>query len=811
MTTPRFAVIRGDLETSRQQADGEEVFVVKDPATGRFYRFGAAERFIIEQLNGATAPEEICRKAEAEFGEELERATLDAFVESLRQRGLLETPETRAALDRRRQGRIRGTLLYLRLKAFDPDRLLDWLLPRLRFCFTPAFVMGSATLIVLAVFVLLANGDEIARDITSIFRFEAILTALIIILTSTILHEFAHGLTCKHFGGKVHEMGFLLLYFQPALYCNVSDAWLFPEKRKRLWVTFAGGYFELILWALAVITWRVSAPETLFNYAALVLIATSGIRVFFNVNPLIKMDGYYLLSDWLEIPNLRARAVGYVKARLGALWRWERGRAGEEATPRERRIYLAYGLLALVFSIWILSFIASRIGGFLVENYDGTGFVVFMGLLLIAFWQPLKRLFGRGPAGGLARNTAGMASRRTVYLLFLGGVALALVFVHTEMTVSGEFDVLPTHNADVRAQVEGLIEGIRVAEGDVVEKGQIIARLSDLDKRAELAKIEAQIRRSRADLKGLEAGPIAEELAVARQEVDTAKTRLEHARNRYEEYRHMQAERVKRARSSVEKAQEQHRFALREWKRLQPLIEKKFISQRESAKSQEEVTVRAKELDEAQADLNVTMADELAEVRQDLAVAEKEVMQAEASRGVLLAGSRPEEIEATEADVERLKAERAYIARQLELLVIRSPIAGVVTTAKPRERVGELVEKGDLILEIYDYETAVGEIFVSEKDIGEVRLGQQVTLKARAYPGRRFIGTVKAIAATAMPDQEGLNRKVVRVSTEVENSDLALKPAMTGHGKIYVGERRLIEIVSRRFVRFLKFEFWSWW
>ena len=92
-----------------------------------------------------------------------------------------------------------------------------------------------------------------------------------------------------------------------------------------------------------------------------------------------------------------------------------------------------------------------------------------------------------------------------------------------------------------------------------------------------------------------------------------------------------------------------------------------------------------------------------------------------------------------------------------------------------------------------------------------MRLGQEVALKARAYPGRRFIGTVTAIAATAMAEEDGLRRKVVRVSTEVENADLALKPEMTGHGKIYVGERRLIEIVSRRFVRFLRVEFWSWW
>src|SRR5439155_23986335 len=112
--------------------------------------------------------------------------------------------------------------------------------------------------------------------------------------------EFAHGLTCKHFGGEVRELGALLIYLQPALYCNVSDAWLFPEKRKRLWVGFAGAYFEMFLWACALLLWRVTDSETSLNFAALCVLATSGVKTLLNLNPLIKLDGYYLLSDLLD-------------------------------------------------------------------------------------------------------------------------------------------------------------------------------------------------------------------------------------------------------------------------------------------------------------------------------------------------------------------------------------------------------------------------------------------------------------------------------------------------------------------------------
>jgi hypothetical protein len=112
----------------------------------------------------------------------------------------------------------------------------------------------------------------------------------------------------------------MLIYFQPAFYCNVSDAWLFPEKSRRLWVTFAGAYFEIFLWGLATLVWRVTDPGSFVNHFALVVTATSAFKMFLNLNPLIKLDGYYLLSDWLDVPNLRSKAVAYLRARVTSLF-----------------------------------------------------------------------------------------------------------------------------------------------------------------------------------------------------------------------------------------------------------------------------------------------------------------------------------------------------------------------------------------------------------------------------------------------------------------------------------------------------------
>src|SRR5262249_61144614 len=120
--------------------------------------------------------------------------------------------------------------------------------------------LGAAASIRVAGLLFWANRFELATEFQAALRWESILLVWLAVFVVTMLHESAHGLTCKRYGGEVHEIGFLLLFFMPCFYCNVSDAWLFREKSKRLWVTFAGGYFELFLWALAVFIWRMTLP-----------------------------------------------------------------------------------------------------------------------------------------------------------------------------------------------------------------------------------------------------------------------------------------------------------------------------------------------------------------------------------------------------------------------------------------------------------------------------------------------------------------------------------------------------------------------
>src|ERR1051325_4097972 len=704
--------LRSDLLFSRRERDGRTTFVVKDPAASQFFSLKDEERFIAAQLDGHTPLETIRRRVEEKYDVSLSQESLASFIKSLHHSNLLEAATGPAQPKRR--SRLRGGLLSLRIKVLDPDALFTRLARRVRFCFTRGFVTWTLALIALACIVAVGNWDALRFDLTRLIRWEALAWLIPAMFAVSTAHEFAHGLTCKHFGGEVRELGLLLMYLQPAFYCNVSDAWLLPEKRKRLWIGFAGPYLELFVWTCAVLVWRLTDPESLLNYGALAVIATSGFKTLMNFNPLIKLDGYYLLCDLLETPNLRQRAYAYVG---NAIRRLLGSGADEpdELSRRERRIYLAYGLVASVFSVSLLGFALVKLGGFLIDKQlTGTAFLA-TGLLGLKFGRRFKRLFGKtsdpsasddisiaepsGESDGASdesspaakRKKPGGLNRRAVVVALLAGIGLPLAFLcRMQLRISGPFMVLPIHNADVRAEVGGTIEEIFVDEGAAVRKGDPIARLSDRDNRAVLERTVAEMEQLRAQIRLLEAGPRPQEIELAR--------------------------------IAVARAEERARFMQKNLERDKQLVQDQLLARKDFDASQQAVL----------------------DSKNDIADAKKRLE-------LLLAGSRLEDIEAAKAGLARLETQRRYVEEQLAHVKVVSPAAGIVTTPSRelKEKIGLVVKEGDLIAKVHELDSVEVETPVSERDIADIKVGQKVALKARAYPERMFFGTVTSIGTTA--------------------------------------------------------------
>jgi len=754
MTEPQASVLparRPELVIRSLGKKGK--YVMKDPRAGGYFHIGEQEFFLLNQLDGIRSAEAICTAFAERFEQPLSREELEEFVGIAQQRGLLEQGAGLES-DRLSASAVRRqSILYWRRSLCNPDRFFTWLAPRLWFLWTRAFFIFSAGCIVLAAFIFWSNRYELGRDLAHTLGWGTGAITWLALAVVTAFHESAHGLTCKRFGGEVREIGFLLLYFRPAFYCNVSDAWLFTEKAKRLWVTFAGAYCELFLWGLATVCWRVTEPGSALNYLALVVMAITGITSLFNLNPLIKLDGYYLLSDFLEIPNLRPRAFGYMGARLKRLWLRS---AAERMTlsSRERGIFWTYGLLAAAYSYWFLALAISWLGSFLVGRYQGWGFVLFASLLGLVFRRPLRRCLSAGAAMLAMLASIEKARHAAWRLLKLTAVLAALLAaafsVRMELKVSGEFRILPGKNSEARTEVEGIIAEIPVEEGQPVQQGQVLARLADRDYRSELEKIEAEIAAMRATLKLLKTGARPEEIALANVVVAKNQDRLQFAKGRLE----MDAQ----------------------------LYESRLVSLKELQETKETLAVRQKELEEAAEKLNL-----------------------------LLAGSRLEEIEAKEAEINRSKTQEQYLQQQLNLLVVTSPISGIVTTRHLKEKVGQSLRKGDLISVVHELDTVNAEVTVPEQEIANVTPGQRVVFKARAYPEGKFAGIVGSIAPIANRQEDQPGRRVFLVTSQIGNECQLLKSEMTGQAKIYCGKRRVIDLLTRRFARYLRVEFWSWW
>lgn len=845
--------LRSDLVIRAHTSTDGKPFVIKDPVSQQFFGLHEAEHFVVEQLDGSTSLDVIRRRVEKRFESALEAETLTRFVRTLGELGLLENAAPGKAPAPR--GRLQGNPLYLRIRLFDPNRLLGWLIGPSRPFFTRTFLALSATLIVLALLVSATSSGRLARDIAGLFQLDLLALVFVTVVAVGMAHELAHGVTCRRFGGQVHDIGFMLIYFTPAFYCNVSDTWLFPEKSRRLLVTFAGVYFELFIWAVAALSWRVTDGGTWINLLALVVMATSGVKTLLNLNPLIKLDGYYLLSDALGIPNLRRRAFAYIGGLLT-------GRGGAAAavppTRRERRVFLWYGLASAIYSFLLLGVIVFQLGGFLIRRYQAAGLLLLALLVaprlrrrLRSFAPRRSRAFqraasapraddqeARGESDTQGKNGDGDKPRRKpvqrwwVRCLAAAGLVAAaaalLLFGRMELRVAGEFTVLPADRGDVRSIVAGIVAAIEADEGTRVQKGQIIARLADRDGAAELVVVQAELAEKQALLRLLRAGPTREQRELVAREVTTAEARRAYSERRLAEASQMRGERIVKLHVTVRKTEESLGYKRLQFERFQALVDAHLISRKQLEDSEELMVVTGRQLEEARAELAVLMADDLAEFRKELAVAQTQLAEAKGKQAVLVAGNRPEEIEAREAEIARLLAKRRHLEESSRLLEVTSPISGVVTTPSRqlRQMVGQSVAKGDLLATVQDLGTVMAEIAVPEKEIADVAVEHPVLIKLRAYPNQTFEGRVTTIAtsvrpgagpmpkdapAPPMPVEGAGGERVVLVTSEIQNPALLLKPEMTGKAKIYCGAQPLYQLLTRRLARIVRIEFWSWW
>ncbi|HEX3869258.1 MAG TPA: efflux RND transporter periplasmic adaptor subunit, partial [Pirellulales bacterium] len=770
-------------------------FVVKDSRCGTYCKIGASERFLLEQLDGHHDRPQIAKAYEQQFGETIDDEDLEGFFEVATKHGLVESPDAKA--EQMAPPRTRGnSLLIWRRSLYDPDRLFTWLAPKIAFFWTRTFVACSAAFIVAAGYTLLVNGDVFANHFANMSWGTFALGAFTL-LAVTCLHECAHGLTCKHFGGEVHEVGFLLLYFMPAFFCNVSDSWLMPRKRHRLAVMFAGGYFELCLWALAVFVWRVTRQDSVINYLAWMVVSICGVRVFFNFIPFLKLDGYYLLSDAIEIPNMRQRALEYVAAYLRCgLWGAQR-----PICDRRHAALVSYGITCWIFSIVFLTLMLIALGNMAQRFIGSWGLLPIAVLGLVA-----QRSMLRGLGAGEVRRMLATRSVRTA--LWGGGVlavGAALYFVTMEKRASGTFEIRPSTRVELRAPVAGFLRTISVAEGDHVSPSDVIGYLEIPELPSRIEQQRAIIREAEARLHLLQIGPRKEEIDDAQQRLERAEAWHQLAASNLQRNKLALNEDLARLDQRIGSAKTALEHAKSTLERAVVLRKQNVVSPQQFDELQKQVEIDRSSVEQAllerqgRADVGVLQWED------DLARRAKECAEAKAALDLLLAGSRKEEIDAAEATLARAKEELAFLEEKQGKLELRSSVAGTVVTPHLNEKSGQFFDEGALVCEIQEASVLEAEIALPEQQVSDVQPGQEVTLKARALPFETFEARVDRIAPIA---KTGQVESTVTVYSRLDHPSPELRPGMTGYARVYCGPQPIGKLGLDYVLRFIRTEYW---
>lgn len=535
--------LRAHTRIHRHVYRGAPWFVVEDFVAGRVHRFTPAAYRVIAMMDGHRSVNEIWETIDEKLGDEA--PTQDDIIQLLAKLHatdllLVETPaDTKELFKRYQQRRRQGfkqrfaNPMAMRFPLLDPDRWLTRMLPLVRPLFSGFWLAAWAGVVLVAFMMATMHWNELTENLSDrVLSAQNLFLIWLVYPLIKLLHELGHGLAVKRWRGEVHEMGIMLLVLAPVPYVDASAAAAFKDKRKRMLVGAAGIMVELFVAALAMLVWAAAEPGLVRSVAFNVMLIGGISTVFFNGNPLLRFDAYYVLADFLDMPNLGGRAnkyIGYL------LQRYVFGLEETEspASDRGERPWLAaYSVLSFVYRMFVLFTIVMFISG-----------KFFLVGILLAIWAITVQI-----VLPLTKNAAFLLAdpklrrKRPRAVATVGGTLLiaiaAFLWVPLPLSTYAQGVVWAPDQSEIRVGADGVITQLLTLPEDAVEVGRPLLELEDplLSHRVQI--LEADLREAEARYHALrtsepvqaaivadEINTIREDLALARERVDALTVR----------------------------------------------------------------------------------------------------------------------------------------------------------------------------------------------------------------------------------------------------------------------------------------------
>ena len=494
---------RPDLVSTLQRRTGRRVWVVKDPLSMTYHQLGEEEHFILGLLNGPASLEMLQSKFQTQFApRQISSREIQGFIGVLFRKGLLVsvTMGQGETLLERYQSKRRAKFwsaasnpLAIRFRGLDPERILSAVYPHIRWMFSPWSLSISLLLIIAALLITVVRFGEFTAqlpDMRSYFTASNVLLIGFCLAAVKVTHEFGHAFTCKHFGGECHELGFMLLVFTPAMYCDVSDTWLLPSKWRRAAVAAAGIFVELTIASLCLFLWWFSQPGLFNSICFNTILICSVSTVLINGNPLLRYDGYFILSDLLEAPNLwqtsRDCLTGWLRRMcLGV-------ETQNDALPGNLRPtwLITYAIASNIYRLVIVFGILLGLHTFLRPLGLGV-FIKVLGFTVAAFLvgAPIYRFYR------FIENPAIRAriqpQRLLVTMLCAGAGLVALIWLPLPYRVAAPAIVEPLEAQRLYAPSSGVLVWA-LEPGAEVKPDDVVARVEDWELQREVQRLEGE-------------------------------------------------------------------------------------------------------------------------------------------------------------------------------------------------------------------------------------------------------------------------------------------------------------------------------
>ena len=496
--------LRSDLRWTFQEVQGEGSYLLEDPVQGRFFRLGPREHEFARGLDGRrTVAQLVAASSRGDSRHALGAEEAGMLVRMLVDAGLVVSGEAshaervweevnRPQESKRFLGRV-SQVIFLKVPLGNPDPFFSWLASRAGWFAGPGFALVWLLVIAWGGLSIHGERERFFAQMSGLFDFGNLWALGALWLVLKVFHECWHGFVCRYFGGAVPEAGFtLLLFTTPLGYVNASSSTAFPSRWHRIAVSAAGMYGELFVAAIAAILW--ARVETGVFSAALhqVVVLSSVTTILFNANPLMRFDGYYLLSDLLDIPNL------YGKGQSVVGWLFRRGLLGMKKAQfplrngEPRFLIGLYGISAFFWKMLVVS-------GLLV----GTAYLLEGAGILLALACGLAMAL-QGIASGLkylkkSAASEGLRPARLVVRTMVIATILAAALVTIEVTPAAKAPavVRVAGGGEIRVRCPGFLRELNVSDGQYVEEGEVLATLENPAESGRLRQIETEIARSR--------------------------------------------------------------------------------------------------------------------------------------------------------------------------------------------------------------------------------------------------------------------------------------------------------------------------